>query len=365
MFKYTLQPYKNLSSRNLCPQCGKKEFTLYIDSETGDFIHPTVGRCNRENNCGYHYKPKQFFEDNKIESCDRYVYNPNHKQIIQKTKVPDFIPFSIFKASLKNYENNNFVIFLITVFGELTTKHLIEKYFIATSRHWQGATAFYQIDKENKIRTAKVILYNPVTGKRQKQPFDHVNWLHSILKLDDFVLSQCLFGEHLLTDKTKTIAIVESEKTAIIASAYFPDFIWLATGGKNNMKPELFKNLQNRKVVFFPDLKAFDLWSVKAKELGLNNYSISDLLETKASEEDKKQGLDLADYLLKYNHNQFHLKALIKQQFSKLHPECWIIDKDKDLNLTNYNLQVLCDYLNITYNLNITPEEYYIAFKSM
>jgi hypothetical protein len=139
----------------------------------------------------------------------------------------------------------------------------------------------------------------------------------------------------------------------------------LATGGKNNMKPELFKNLQNRKVVFFPDLKAFDLWSDKAKELGLNNYKISDLLETKASEEEKNQGLDLADYLLKYNHNQFHLKALIKLQFSKLHPECWIIDKELDLHLTNYNLQVLCDFLNITYKLEISPDEYYIAYKSL
>jgi hypothetical protein len=97
----------------------------------------------------------------------------------------------------------------------------------------------------------------------------------------------------------------------------------------------------------------------------LKNYTISDLLETKASEEEKQLGLDIADYLLRYDHNQFRLKTLIKLQFSKLHHECWIIDKELDLQLTNYNLQVLCDYLYSTYNTSVSLDEYYIAYKSL
>lgn len=347
-----LQFDKKRSRVKLCP-CGKS-------NKDGKFI-PYVGYTDK----GYcHSCGQTFIPELPTKETKQHIFQKPKTMKIQ-TKPISYIHFDIFKSSLKNYENNNFITFLITSFGETITNQLIEKYYIGTSKHWQAATVFYQIDMSGKIRTGKIMLYNPITGKRVKQPFDHINWSHKLISPESYNLSQCLFGEHLLKDKTKPLAVVESEKSAIIASVYFPDFIWLAAGGKQNLKPELFKNLLNRKVVFFPDLKAFDLWSVKAKELGLKNYSISDLLETKASEQEKQQGLDIADYLLKFDCLQFKLKALIKQQFSKFHPECWIIDKEYDLDLTNYNLQVLCDYLNSTYNIKITPDEYYVAYKSL
>ncbi|WP_372938062.1 DUF6371 domain-containing protein [Seonamhaeicola sp.] len=40
------------------------------------------------------------------------------------------------------------------------------------------------------------------------------------------------------------MAIVESEKTAIIMSMFLPDFIWLATGSKGNFKYELLELLK-------------------------------------------------------------------------------------------------------------------------
>lgn len=45
--------------------CGhKREFTRYIDL-MGTFIFPEyVGKCNRANNCAYHYPPAIFFRDN-------------------------------------------------------------------------------------------------------------------------------------------------------------------------------------------------------------------------------------------------------------------------------------------------------------
>ena len=52
------------------------------------------------------------------------------------------------------------------------------------------------------------------------------------LKLQDYNLKQCLCGEHLLSEKpTKPVAIVESEKSALIATHYMPEFIWLAGSG--------------------------------------------------------------------------------------------------------------------------------------
>lgn len=76
--------------------------------------------------------------------------------------------------------------------------------------------------------------------------------------MPDFELKQCLFGEHLLRDKAKPIAIVESEKTAIIASVYLPQFIWLAVGSLTNLNAEKCSVLKGRTVTLFPDLNGFE-----------------------------------------------------------------------------------------------------------
>ncbi len=117
-----------------------------------------------------------------------------------------------------------------------------------------------------------------------------------------------MFGEHLLIDKTKPVAIVESEKTAVIASVYLPQFIWVAVGSLTNLNAEKCSILKGRTVTLFPDLNGFDKWSSKAKELSrLATFTVSDLLERKASEAERKQGFDLADYLIKYDYKEFAL----------------------------------------------------------
>ena len=128
-----------------------------------------------------------------------------------------------------------------------------------------------------------------------------MNWVHSVLKLQDFNLKQCLFGLHLLnSDKQKTIAIVESEKTAVIASIAFPEFIWMATGGLMNLKSVHAKTLANRKVILFPDAGCYNAWNEKVADLPTNiQYLISDLVEKKATAEEKNEGWDIADYILR------------------------------------------------------------------
>jgi len=357
MNKYILEPYKGMKTRYYCPavNCGKdKTFSLYIDTETGEHIHPSVGRCNRESNCGYHYTPKQYFQDNNIsfDAPQRTKYKPRP---IAPQKSVSFIPVEIFKASLTGHEKNHFVKFLIDLFGDEVSNELISRYFIATSKYWNGATVFWQIDTQGKIRTGKIMLYSPTTGKRIKKPYKHINWVHKALKQPEFELTvfwqidtqgkirtgkimlyspttgkrikkpfnhiswvhkalkqpefelkQCLFGEHLLIDKTKPVAIVESEKTAVIASVYLPQFIWLAVGSLTNLNAEKCNILKGRTVTLFPDLNGFDKWSSKAKELShLANFIVSDLLERKATEAEKQQGFDLADYLIKFDYKAF------------------------------------------------------------
>jgi hypothetical protein len=309
-YRYILEPYKGMNTRYRCPNCQQRDktFSLYINTETGEHLHQTVGRCNRESNCGYHYTPKQYFQDNNI-SFDKpqpKAYKP--RPFTPQPKPVSFIPVEVFKASLNltAFETNHFVKFLINLFGVEVTNQLISRYFIATSKHWDGATVFWQIDTLGKVRTGKIMLYNPSTGKRVKEPFNHIYWVHKALKQPEFELRQCLFGEHLLIDKTKPVAIVESEKTAIIASIYLPQFVWVAVGSLTNLNAEKCSILKGRTVTLFPDLNGFEKWTIKAKELShLAIFIISDLLERKATEAEKQKGLDLADYLINFNYKDF------------------------------------------------------------
>ena len=316
--KYILEPYKGMKTRYRCPSCqqSNKTFSLYIDTETGEHIHPTVGRCNRESNCGQHYTPKQYFQDNNISFDTPKVYM--HRTVTPQPKPISFIPVEVFKASLKGHDTNHFVQFLINLFGVEVATELVSRYFIATSKHWNGATVFWQIDTRGKVRTGKIMLYSPTTGKRIKEPFNHINWVHKALKQPEFELKQCLFGEYLLIDKTKPVAIVESEKTAVIASVYLPQFIWVAVGSLTNLNAEKCSILKGRTVTLFPDLNGFEKWSSKAKELShLAVFTVSDLLERKATEAEKNKGLDLADYLIKYDYKAF---AIPEPKVTEPHP---------------------------------------------
>lgn len=307
--RYILEPYKGMNTRYRCPICQQKDktLTLYIDTETREHIHSTVGRCNRESKCGYHYTPKQYFQDNNILFSSNFQNTQKPILYKPKPKAVSFIPVEVFKESLKDYEANNFIKYLINLFGVEIASKLIGVYFIGTSKYWDGATVFYQIDIQGKIRTGKIMLYSPVTGKRVKKPYNHINWVHKAIKQPEFELKQCLFGEHLINQfKSKPIAIVESEKTAVIASVYLPQFIWLAVGSLTNLNAEKCSILKGRTVTLFPDLNGFDKWNIKAQELShITKFNISDLLERKAGEVERQQGFDLADYLIKFDCKNF------------------------------------------------------------
>jgi hypothetical protein len=138
-------------------------------------------------------------------------------------------------------------------------------------------------------------------------------WEHKALNRPEFNFKQCFFGEHLLKGNTLPVAIVESEKSAVIASVYLPEYIWLGASGKFGLNAEKCNVLKGRTVILFPDLSkptdkinAFELWTNKAKEHSyITNFVVSDLLEVNASEEERIQGLDITDYLIKKSFNDF------------------------------------------------------------
>lgn len=302
--RFILEPYKGKHTRYYCPKCKEPAtFVRYIDTETGEQLHPNTGRCNREVECGYHYPPRQFFINNPTDANPQIPFKQSakiHPNTVTNTEAST-IPYDIFKLSLQNRTANHFVNFLKMLLGTKGAGRLVEQYFIGTSNRWDGATIFYQIDIQGSVRAGKVMLFNPMTGKRVKEPYNHLTWVHAEHRLADYRLQQCFFGEHLLAlEPDKPVAIVESEKTAVIASAYLPEFIWLATGSKGGLTIEKCQVLQGRKVVLYPDLNCFDDWKAKAKELrNIAVISVSALLEYRATTEEKEQGLDLADYLIR------------------------------------------------------------------
>ena len=272
-----------------CP-CGKSnadgKFVPYIGYDDKGYCH----------SCAETFLPLRLNQE-----PDKYP--SNYSRIMKSIS---YIPDELFKASLKGYEQNHFISYLINLFGSEITNNLINTYHIGSSKHWKGATVFWQRDLSGKIRTGKIMLYNALNGKRIKTPFTHITWAHIILQLKDFELKQCFFGEHLLTDRSKTVAIVESEKTALIASVYLPQFIWLAVGSISNLTIQKFAVLKARKVVLFPDLNGYTQWNNKIIALSsIADVYISDLLERKATEKDRILGLDLADYLINYNSRGF------------------------------------------------------------
>lgn len=304
-YKYQLEPYKGMNTRYRCPSCGKNgKFAMYINVETREYINGIVGRCERIENCGYHYAPKQYFEDNGIQ----HELKPFSPRIPTKhiRKEISLIDKSILESSLNGYDKNNFIEFLIGKFGHDVTTSVIIKYMIGTSKCWEGSTVFWQVDKNKNIRTGKIMLYSRSNGKRVRKPFDHIQWAHKALKTANFNLEQCFFGEHLLAGSSKPVAIVESEKSAIISSIYFPNYDWIACGSAQGLNKAKCRVLKGKQVILFPDLKEADKWQEKANELSvITNITVSTLLEDNATHEEIEQGLDIADFLLRYNPAEF------------------------------------------------------------
>jgi hypothetical protein len=276
------------SNKHLCPGCGQKRFVRYVDLKTNDYLPTEFGRCDREISCQYFASPYESREYRR-SSLD-YSPPPKPEAI--------FIPKEWFKRSQTGYRFNHFVTFLTTLFDRKTVTDLIQSYHLGTSKSVQGGCIFYQVDLQGNIRRGKIIVYNARTGRRGR-----IDSVHNQLNINRSHYPEWRFlGEHLLYQTDKPVAIVESEKTAIIASVYLPEFLWLATGTISTLKPEYARSLKGRHVTLFPDIGAYSKWREAMEEFqSLCNISISDLLERKAGLQAKQRGYDLADYLIPHS----------------------------------------------------------------
>ena len=301
-----LEKYHGTRTRHTCTNCGKRhEFTRFINTDTGEYLADNVGICNRSSSCGYRYTAKQYYADNPTGAKfvkARAGKSPQFKTQIQteKPKSFDYITPEHLKATLNNYDRNAFVQFLFDLFPDCSEEiqAVLKMYLVGT---FDDYTCFPSIDQQNRICRAKLIKFNQATGKRLKGQFD-TSSLKTKLKLkEDFQYKQIFFGEHLLLKyPNKPVAIVEAEKTAIIASLCFPEFIWLGSNSKTWLKSERLKRLGQRQTILYPDADGFELWQSIAADAQRQGLTVkaSRLIETRATAAQKENGYDLADYLI-------------------------------------------------------------------
>ena len=240
--------------------------------------------------------------------------------------------------------------------GYLTREQMLRaalRYRLGCSR--DGGVIFWQIDQMGHIWDGKIMYYRPDCHRDHDR---HPNWVSHLLKVHygcqhlDIPTAHCLFGLHLLNiqhstfnikhstlnikhstfrstegrlqgknfqrsarpkvackartfNTERTIAVVESEKTAVIMSELFPDSLWLATGGLRELSPVKLLPLRHYRVVLFPDTdehhQAYSLWYETAqkarRDYGVHCF-VSPLLERRATPEQKRRKIDLVDFLL-------------------------------------------------------------------
>ncbi len=124
---------------------------------------------------------------------------------------------------------------------------------------------------------------------------------------------QCLFGQHLLkdADPDQPVAIVESEKSALIMSMVMPSNIWMACGSLNNFNETFLKPLRGRMIIGFPDVDikldkatgvsaSCAMWRKTAKELRHKSWRIivDTNLEETVNTSQRMDKIDIADIAL-------------------------------------------------------------------
>ena len=105
-YRFTLERYSGLKSRFKCPNCGKPHrFSRYVDNQTDEYVDISVGRCNREIKCGYHYTPKQYFEDHDDQKPKTIPVKQQHFKKPLTNKISYIDPY-ILKRSMASRHNN-------------------------------------------------------------------------------------------------------------------------------------------------------------------------------------------------------------------------------------------------------------------
>lgn len=260
------------AKKGTCPSCEHKgEFRYYIG------LPREYGICERVNNCGYHKKPDESIKVNNEMSP---------KKLEPKIIFPD--P-ELCRLAINN-QMSSFHIFCTGEKLNIPKEHL-EKWNVGSKLNGRTnifETAYVYQNIHKKYVNIRYFEYSSNCKRNKVQrPYS--------LKAPDTnsKYSICLYGEHLL-NKDKIICLVESEKTAVIASFYYPDFDWLATGGKSGLTDEKIQVLFNREIYYLNDAdqagnKNSTIDKLKAYQLNFKKVNLFP---------ERNDGYDIADAII-------------------------------------------------------------------
>lgn len=228
-----------------CPACSQKRYVRFYNFKTSDYLDEKFGRCDRSDNCGYYLSP---YSDESFKPG--FTPNDSRSFVPEPVKI-NYVEKEIVVRTLSKYEENNFVQFLIDRVGHDRAMEACLRFYIGTAKG--NGTIFWQVDNFMMIRTGQLMFYKN-DGHRDKD-----RSAKKLFKVEaDY--RACLFGLHQLFTESGDylIAIVESEKTAILSSMYMPDvsgrkIVWLAASGSNGLTTEKIAALRGRDVCLVPD----------------------------------------------------------------------------------------------------------------
>lgn len=335
-YKYRLAKWGERNKSLKCPQCGRargcfKEYLLE-DGTPVDPINHTCGLCDHTSSCGYHLPPKEYYKMNPEQRAN-YQPQPIDRPPLKRIE----IDIAMANKSRSCYELNTFVRWVRSLPWNPEQRGRLEValdfYNVGTTR--DGGVLWWQIDEDMVVRTGKKLVYD-ATGHRLKDAQGNAircNWVHAMMRgcpatlkrVDDEPVTckkccakftvcpfprdthdivQCLFGEHLLKVCPKAIVcVVESEKTAVLMSAYdseaFRSHIWLATGGKYNLQEMKLYPLRKRNVLLYPDRDAVEDWRERIKDIPYSNLILYDKWITQLWQPEDGEKADIGDTILR------------------------------------------------------------------
>lgn len=190
---------------------------------------------------------------------------------------PIYIPMEEVRAAEQHGNETTLYNFLCRLFPSEEVSRVFGLYHVGATAEFGKAPgygcAFPYINAEGNCVDVHLQRYN-ADGNRTKQGYSQ-NWSLYKRKQNDRRAPWCVFGEHLTQQRTTApIGIVESEKTALVATLAAPSFVWIATGSESNLTPSRLAQLKQRRCYVFPDADGLEQWEAKANALREAGFSI-------------------------------------------------------------------------------------------